>query len=181
MNDFVVKLKLGRYFVKGLGLVEVPIGISRLKRGAWSISATRFPDISTRLFNDADYKKGAVASLLAALDAVHSYETKRLRALETEEREIKVMKLNIVGVCYYEYDHYGVTVHRFGVSTPGDANASVSVYIGNDNTVLANWDSALATARDLRHAWERQRNIDSYWDGLRPIPMNDPLEYKASA
>jgi hypothetical protein len=172
--NYVAKMKLGRYYVAGLGLVEVPIGVTRLKAGAWSISATRFPDVSTRRFNDDSYKKGAVGALLAALDVVYGYETKRLRAMETEERDIKVLKLNMVGVSYYEYSNKGVNTHRFGVSTPGDDVQQVVVYIGNDNTVSANWDSALATARDLRHAWERQRNIDSYWNGLNTVQMEQP-------
>jgi hypothetical protein len=173
--NYVVKLKLARYYVAGLGLVEVPIGISRLKKGAWKISSARFPDLELHMFLDSNYTKGAVGALLAALDVVYGYMTKRLRALETEERAIKVTKLDTVGVSYYVYENKGANIHRFCVSTPGDAVKSVEVYIGTDSTVLSNWDFALETACDLRHTWECKRNIASHWRGLNAVRMERPV------
>lgn len=172
MENFVVKLKLGRYFVAGLGLVEVPIGISRLKCGAWRLSEKRFPDLEFHTFKDAEYKKGAKAALLAALDIVHGYETTRLRAMETQEREIKETKLKAVGVSYANVFDGRRSVHRFYVSTPGGECEARTVYIGNDNTYLKNWDSAFVKARDIRHDWERQRGIDQYWNGLNAKKMS---------
>lgn len=174
MSHYVAKMKLGRYYVAKLGLVEVPIGIYRLKCGAWSIGAAKFPDVEQRRFYDSDYHNGAVGSLYGALAQVVGEEKKRLRALETEERSIKLMKLKLVGVSYYEIDTCGRHVHRFSVSTPGEDVPNKTVYIGNDLTVNANWDAALIKARDLRHAWERQRNINSYWTGLNTVKMAQP-------
>lgn len=174
MSHYVVKMKLGRYYIAKLGLVEVPIGISRLKCGAWSIGSTKFPDVQQRRFYDYDYSNGAIGSLYATLAEVIGEEKKRLRALETEERAIKLMKLDLVGVFYYEVDTCGKHIHRFGVSTPGEEVATKTVYIGNDLTVDANWDGALKKARDLRHAWERQRTIDSYWTGTNVVKMAQP-------
>jgi hypothetical protein len=172
--NYVVKLKLARYYVAGLGLVEVPIGVTRLKKGAWSISATRFPDLAISLFADSDYKKGAVGALLAALDMVDGYVTKRLRALETEEREIKRTKLEQVGISYYTVMDKGLHIHRFSVSTPGDDIPNKTVYIGNDNTWVVNYEIAFLKAVDIRHAWERQRNIDHHWNGLNTVQMEQP-------
>lgn len=169
----VIKIKLGMYYVPSLGVVNTPIGLCRLQSGSWLINNNRFPDIENHRHYDDDHKGSAIGSLYAALAELEGYELKRLRALETKEREIKVTKLDSVGICYNRVVYKGKPIHRFMVSTPGADIENITVYIGTDDTYIDNWDRAFSIARDKRHGYERERTIRAYWNGLNPQPHSN--------
>jgi hypothetical protein len=161
----VIKIKLATYYIAKCGLVIVPIGVSRLKSGAWQISQARFAGLKQYTFYD-QLHGGAVGSLHAVIAILQGKEKKKLRALETEERECKVTKLEKVGITYYTTVNGTTNEHRFCVSTPGVDSGVRTIYIGNDNTYLKNWEEAMSTAIDIREQWERERTIKSYWTGM---------------
>jgi len=169
----IIKLKSGTY-VPGLGLVSIPVGISRSnatskRGGGWILSYSMFPDAQFHWFSD--YAWGTVGAALQACIAELQKEQRAEeitigRRLETAERINKQLKLDSPGICYIEYElKPGYWVHRFGVSNPL-TNRPHSVYIGNDNTYEDNWDKALKKARDLRHGFERDYTVRNYWSGL---------------
>lgn len=170
----VTRIKLATYFISGLGIVSTPVGISRLKSGAWSIDRNRFKNLMQYTFFDETHG-GAGQALYAAVRMLGGRDKFKLRALERIERVTKYTRLDLVGISYYVTSFNGRTVHRFGVNTPGSELETRTVYIGSDSTYLKNWDAALEKAADLRHAWERERTIKSYWTGLNPQPKSKEL------
>lgn len=167
MAQFIVKAK-NMAVIPGVGPVMVPTHINRNNvRGGWQIDGRGYPDIEERFFSDFEYRT-PLDSLEAAISEIErrNLMLRTGRAFETDERAYKIHKLGVVGVFYSVFydEKKKQVVHQFRVNDPS-INIATTVYIGNDNTYLDNWDEALDKAVKLRAQFEHEYTVKHYWAG----------------
>lgn len=156
-NRFVKHIKPGIWFIAGHGLCKGPVGLSYNKATrTWSLNSRIHADKDLLKFADEDYCGDTFQSFSAVLE--HVSEGRCLRKLETEERISKVTCVDMCGVSYYRGADGR---HRYGVSNP--LGGGTTVYIGTDDTWRANINSAFDKAVDIRHGYEREHTVKSYW------------------
>ncbi len=155
---FVWHVKPGTWLIQDNGLCKGPVGLSYNKAlKCWTLSKNVFrEDVAQHKFYDRDYGHHPYRSYSAAL--LHIQEGRQLRKLEMVERDCKERKVSVCGVSYYRHPD---GIHRFNVSNP--LGGGTTVYIGTDYNYTNNIDKAFERAVLIRHQFERDHAVKSYW------------------